>query len=193
MAQHRMELILVFDHPRPFGANSREEVRMSRYQLAQLNIGIIKGSMDSPVMADFAANLDRINALADAFPGFVWRLQTEEGDATSIRPFENENLLVNMSVWRDVPSLTKYVYNSAHVELMRRRREWFERMQEVFLVLWWIPAGHRPTVPEAIAKLEALRANGSTADAFTFRQAFPPPDAPNVKQSVSFGDECPAT
>jgi Domain of unknown function (DUF3291) len=103
---------------------------MSRYQLAQVNVGIIKGPMDSPVMADFAANLDRINALADGFSGFVWRLQTEEGDATSIRPFENENLLINMSVWRDVASLNEYVYSSAHVELMRRRREWFERMPE---------------------------------------------------------------
>ena len=101
------------------------------------------------------ASLDRINALADSSPGFVWRLQTEEGDATSIRPFENENLLINMSVWRDVASLNEYVYSSAHVELMRRRREWFERMQEAYLALWWIPAGHRPTVAEAIAKLGA--------------------------------------
>jgi hypothetical protein len=165
---------------------------MSAYELAQLNIGIIKGPMDSPVMADFAAGLERINALADRSPGFVWRLQTEEGDATSIRPFDNENLLLNMSVWRDVESLNRYVYNSAHVELMRRRREWFERMREAFLVLWWVPAGHRPSIPEAIAKLEALRANGPTREAFTFRQAFAPPDA-QAPSSVSFGDECPAT
>jgi hypothetical protein len=108
---------------------------MSRYQLAQVNVGIIRGPMDSPVMADFAASLDRINAVADSSPGFVWRLQTEEGDATSIRPFENENLLINMSVWRDVASLNEYVYSSAHVELMRRRREWFERMTDAYLAL----------------------------------------------------------
>jgi hypothetical protein len=166
---------------------------MSRYQLAQVNVGIIKGPMDSPVMADFAANLDRINALADGFPGFVWRLQTEEGDATSIRPFENENLLINMSVWRDVASLNEYVYSSAHVELMRRRREWFERMQEAYLALWWAPAGHRPTVAEAIAKLELLRAKGPTVDAFSFRKAFPPPDATSTERTIDFGDECPAT
>jgi Domain of unknown function (DUF3291) len=77
---------------------------MSNYELAQLNIGLIKGAMDSPIMADFAASLDRINALAERTPGFVWRLQTEEGDATSIRPFEDERMLVNMSVWRDVES-----------------------------------------------------------------------------------------
>jgi hypothetical protein len=166
---------------------------MSSYELAQLNIGIIKGPMDSPVMADFAASLQRINALAEQSPGFVWRLQTAEGDATSIRPFEDENLLVNMSVWRDVESLNKYVYGSAHVELMRRRREWFERMREAFLVLWWVPRGHRPSVPEAIAKLELLRTKGATAEAFTFRQAFAPPDADQSQSSPTFGDECPAT
>src|SRR5450631_1336215 len=130
---------------------------MSAYEIAQLNVGIIKGPMDSPVMADFAANLERINALADRSNGFVWRLQSEEGDATSIRPFDNANLLVNMSVWRDVESLNRFVYTTAHVEIMRRRREWFERMNEAFLVLWWIPKDHRPSIAEAIAKLEALR------------------------------------
>src|SRR5260370_25010220 len=166
---------------------------MPAYELAQLNIGIIKGPMDSPVMADFAANLERINAVADRSPGFVWRLQTEGGDATSIRPFENENLLITMSVWRYVASLKEYVYSSAHVELMRRRREWFERMPEAYLALWWIPAGHRPTVAEAIAKLELLRAKGPTVDAFTFRKAFPPPDAVRTERTIDFGDECPAT
>jgi hypothetical protein len=164
---------------------------MSAYELAQLNIGIIKGPMDSPIMAEFAANLERINALADCTPGFVWRLQTEDGDATSIRPFENENLLVNMSVWRDVAALNQYVYGSAHVEIMRRRREWFERMAEAFLVLWWVPVGHRPTVPEAMARLDLLRSQGPTAKAFTFRHAFPPPDAVRP-ESHAFGDECPA-
>jgi len=166
---------------------------MSNYELAQLNIGIVKGSMDSPVMADFSANLDRINALAEHTHGFVWRLQTEEGDATAIRPFENEDMLVNMSVWRDVESLSKYVYNSAHVEIMRRRREWFERMHEAFLVLWWVPKGHRPSIAEAIAKLDVLRAKGPTAEAFTFRQAFPPPDAAQRQPPVALGEECPAT
>jgi Domain of unknown function (DUF3291) len=166
---------------------------MSAFELAQLNIGIIKGPMDSPVMADFAAGLARINALADRSPGFVWRLQTEAGDATAIRPFDDENLLLNMSVWRDVESLNEYVYGSAHVDLMRRRREWFERMREAFLVLWWVPKGHRPSIPEAIARLELLRAKGPTAEAFTFRQAFPPPDAAASHSSVTFGGECPAT
>lgn len=166
---------------------------MPTHELAQLNIGIIKGPMDSPVMAVFAANLERINAVAEATPGFIWRLQTDQGDATAIRPFENENMLVNMSVWRDVESLNHYVYSSAHVELMRRRREWFERMAEAFLVLWWVPRGHRPSVDEAIARLGLLRARGPTAAAFTFRQAFPPPDASRAQSPATFDDECPAT
>jgi hypothetical protein len=165
---------------------------MSAYELAQLNIGIIRGPMDSPIMAEFAANLDRVNAVAEQSPGFVWRLQTADGNATAIRPFENENTLVNMSVWRDVESLNRYVYSSAHVAIMRRRREWFERMDEAYLVLFWVRKGHRPTVAEAIAKLELLRSQGPSAEAFTFRQAFPPPDAAEARP-VTFDDECPAT
>jgi hypothetical protein len=166
---------------------------MSAYELAQLNIGIFKGPIDSPVMAEFVANLDRINALAERTPGFVWRLQTEEGNATAIRPYpEDENMAVNMSVWTDVDALRRFVFQSAHIEIMRRRNEWFVKMDKAFLVLWWVPKGHIPTVEEAKAKLELLRRNGPSAEAFTFRQAFPPPDAPQTAPRV-FGDECPAT
>ncbi len=165
---------------------------MSAYELAQLNIGLIRGPMDSPVMAEFVANLAHINALADATPGFVWRLQTDAGDATAIRPFENESIAVNMSVWRDLDSLAQFVYRSAHAPIMRRRREWFERMSEAYLVLWWVPQGHRPTLAEAIARLEALRSRGPHAEAFTFRQTFPAPDMPQ-DEAQGIGDECPAT
>ena len=166
---------------------------MSAYELAQLNVGVIRGPMDSPVMAEFAANLERINALADAAPGFLWRLQTEDGDATAIRPFDDENMLLNMSVWKDVESLLQFVYHSAHVEIMRRRREWFERMAEVYLVLWWVPRGHRPGIAEATRKLKALRRQGPHSQAFTFRQTYPPPDAPATERPRAFGDECPTT
>jgi hypothetical protein len=166
---------------------------MSAYELAQLNIGIIRGPMDSPLMAEFAANLDRINALAESSPGFVWRLQTEEGNATAIRPFENENMLLNMSVWQDADALRKFVYRSAHADILRRRREWFEKMSEAILVLWWVPQGHRPSVQEAISRLETLRRQGPSAQAFTFRQTFPPPDAPEPAEPGGFEDECPAT
>jgi Domain of unknown function (DUF3291) len=166
---------------------------MSAYELAQLNIGVIRGPIDSPIMAEFVANLERINALADAAPGFVWRLQTEAGDATAIRPFENESQLVNMSVWRDPESLRQFVYTSAHADILRRRREWFERIAEAYMVLWWVPRGHRPTVTEAIEGLMALRRLGPHAQAFTFREVYPPPDAPQPAEAVAFEDECPAT
>lgn len=165
---------------------------MSAYELAQLNIAVMKEPLESPAMADFVANLDRINALAENSPGYVWRLQTEEGDATALRPL-GDDTLVNVSVWKDVESLNKYVYGSAHVEIMRRRKEWFERMREAYIVLWWVPSGHRPSVAEAIARLELLRAKGPTEEAFTFRQAFPPPDAVQPGKPFGFGDECPAT
>ena len=165
---------------------------MSRYQLAQLNIAVMKEPLDSPLMADFVANLERINALAESSPGFVWRLQTEEGDATALRPF-GDDTLVNMSVWKDVAALSSFVYKSAHIEIMRRRREWFERMAQAFAVLWWVPEGHRPAIAEAKAKLELLRQYGSSPDAFNFRHAFPAPDAAQPRTPFSFGDECPAT
>lgn len=163
---------------------------MSQYELAQLNIAVMKEQLDSPHMADFVANLERINAVAESSPGFIWRLQTEEGDATALRPL-GDNTLVNMSVWKDVASLNHYVYKTAHVEIMRRRKEWFDRMREASIVLWWVPQGHRPSVVQAIERLELLRAHGPSADAFTFRHAFPPPDAP--ESQISFGEECPAT
>ena len=166
---------------------------MSRYHLAQLNVGIIKEPLESPVMADFVNNLDRINTLAEASPGFVWRLQTEEGNATALRPTEDENFLVNMSVWEDADSLSQFVFKSAHVEIMRRRREWFERMVDAYLVLWWVPKGHVPTVDEALAKLARLREHGPSPEAFTFRTAFPPPDAAPDRTPFAFGNECPAS
>ena len=164
---------------------------MSWYELAQLNIARMKAPLESPTMADFVANLDRINALAESSPGFVWRLQTEEGDATALRPL-GEDTLVNVSVWRDVQSLNSYVYRSAHVEVMRRRKEWFELTREAYVVLWWVPRGHRPDVSEAIAKLEVLRAKGPTPEAFTFRRAFAAPDAAQPGTPFAFGDACPA-
>lgn len=147
---------------------------MPEYQLAQLNLSEMKESLDSPSMVDFVNSLDRINTLADAAEGFVWRLKTDEGDATDIRPLGAQTL-VNMSVWRDVAVLKNYVYKSGHIEIMRRRKEWFESMAETHLVLWWVPAGHRPGVPEALGRLNLLRSNGPSAQAFNFSQSYPSP------------------
>jgi hypothetical protein len=147
---------------------------MAAYELAQLNIAQMKMPLDAPGMADFVANLDRINALAEAAPGFIWRLKSEDGNATSLRPF-GENTLVNMSVWAGVEDLSNYVYKSLHVEIMKRRKEWFERMQEAYLVLWWVPQGHRPHEYEGMQRLQTLRAMGPTDKAFHFKQPFAQP------------------
>lgn len=142
------------------------------YHIAQVNIGRILGPMDGPIMADFAAWLDPINAIADKAPGFVWRLQSESGNATDFRVFGEEWMLLNMSVWKDIDSLFRYVYASEHVDVMRRRNEWFERLQEAFMCLWWVPEGHIPTPQEAEAKILYLREHGPTPLSFTFKKRF---------------------
>jgi hypothetical protein len=149
-------------------------VSVSAYQLAQLNIARARGAPDSPVMAEFMATLDQINALAEATPGYVWRLQTDDGNATAYRAFDDERLLLNLTVWETVEALAEFVYRSKHVEVMRRRADWFERMPDAYLVLWWVPAGHHPTVAEAEDRLRHLRTQGPTRHAFTIRRTFPP-------------------
>ena len=147
---------------------------MSKYHLAQLNIGRILAPMDSPTMAEFAGRLDEINAMADGTNGFVWRLQDSAGNATALRPFEDDWLLVNMSVWETVEQLKAFTYQTAHAEVMRKRRQWFEPHTEMYFVLWWVPVGHIPTVQEAIERLHHLQANGETPHAFTFKKTFEP-------------------
>lgn len=148
---------------------------MSVYHLAQVNIARLLAPLDSPQLAGFVARLAEINAIADRAEGFVWRLQTEAGDATGLRPFDDDQLLVNLSVWDGLEALNRYVYRTGHAEVMRLRREWFERMAEAYMALWWIPAGHIPTVHEARERLERLRTQGPSAEAFTFRHPFPAP------------------
>ena len=146
---------------------------MTEHHLAQLNIAQMKFAIDAPELTEFVARLDDVNALADDSPGFVWRLQTEDGDATAIDYFGSE-YLVNMSVWSDLESLHNYVYRTAHNEVMARRKEWFERLLKVYSALWWIPAGTIPTIAEADQRLQNLRQNGPTAEAFTFKKIFAP-------------------
>jgi hypothetical protein len=163
---------------------------VSRYQLAQINVAELKAPLDSPQLKDFVDNLDRINALAEGSPGFVWRLTGDGNDATALRPM-GEKIIVNYSIWRDVETLKNFVYSTAHVEILKRKREWFERMKLNY-VLWWVPAGCVPGVEEAVAKLEHLRAHGPSADAFHFGEAYSAPDAVDAGAPVSFGDGCPA-
>jgi hypothetical protein len=148
---------------------------MAAYQLAQVNIGRVRFPMDSPEMHGFASRLDEINALAEGTPGFVWRLQTPAGNATDLRPYAGDDtLLINMSVWESVAALRDYVYRTAHAELLRQRHEWFEKFSGVYAALWWVPAGHIPTVEEAKARLAYLEAHGPTPFAFTFQAVFEP-------------------
>ena len=124
-------------------------------------------------MRDFADNLDRVNALAEAAEGFVWRLQDDTGNATSIQHFEDPLLLVNMSVWTSVEALKDFMYRTVHVDFLRRRQEWFEKSAGVMTVLWWVSEGHIPGIPEAVERLERLRSQGTGPDAFTLRDSLP--------------------
>ncbi|HEX7135238.1 MAG TPA: DUF3291 domain-containing protein [Iamia sp.] len=148
------------------------------WHLAQVNIGRFLAPPDDPLIADFMAGLDPINAIADDATGFVWRLQTEDGNATSIRPDDDDALLaINMSVWTSVEALADYVYRSDHLAFLRRRREWFAQLATHHQALWWVPAGTLPTVREAMAKVAHLDAHGPTPEAFTFARRFGPPGA----------------
>ncbi len=145
------------------------------YQLAQLNIARFRLPQEDPVNADFINNLDRVNAIADQQPGFVWRLVGEGNNALDIHAFDDQHVASNLSVWNDVESLEAFVFsNEAHRDILRRRREWFDKL-EFYLVLWWVSAGHRPDLEEAKGRLECLQENGPTAEAFTFRDRYPSP------------------
>jgi hypothetical protein len=143
------------------------------HELAQINIARLAAPLDSPQLADFVAGLEPVNAVADSADGFRWRLQSEGGDATDIQVFGDAWLIVNMSVWRDTEALKAYMYAGQHLDALRRRREWFVPIAEAATALWWVPAGHRPTVPEAEQRLVHLREHGPTPYAFTLRQSHP--------------------
>ena len=142
--------------------------------LAQLNVARLRAPMDHPTIRDFRDNLDRINALAEATPGYVWRLQDESGNATGIKPYGDELEIVNLTVWESVEALADFTYRSGHVELLRRRREFFEAPSQASVCMWWIPEGTIPTVEDAIARRDHLRDHGPTPTAFTFRHRFAP-------------------
>ena len=160
---------------------------MAGYHLAQINIGTIKAPMDAPEIAGFADNLDRINALAEAQPGLVWRLTGEGNNATDLAVFDDPLMLINMSVWTDLDALAAFVYRSDHRLIMRRRAEWFHKM-ELYTGLWWMPVGHQPTPHEGIERLALLRRLGPSPQAFTFKIPFPAPGA--VSTPAPILDEC---
>jgi hypothetical protein len=149
------------------------------FHLAQFNVARLLQPLDHPDTAEFVANLDRINAIAEAAPGFVWRLKDDDTGLSSsyVRAYEDPLVIINFSVWESPEQLQDFVYRSDHTAFLRRRREWFEKMSEAYVVCWWVPAGSIPTVDEAVARLEQLRADGPSDEAFTLRDVRPAPDA----------------
>lgn len=158
-----------------------------KYQLAQLNIARFELPQEHPQNADFVNALDRVNAVAEAQPGFVWRFTGDGNHALDVQAFDDPNMLVNMSVWEDLDALGAFVYkNEEHLAIMRRRREWFEKIK-LHLVLWWVEEGHIPTLDEAKQKMSLLEKNGPSSEAFTFREPFPPHGADSVDAVL---DDC---
>jgi len=149
---------------------------VTRFHIADFNIARMRMPLDDPLMHRFASQLAAVNAAADQTPGFVWRLQTDEGDATAIRPYpDDDRMLINLSVWESIEALADFVYRSAHRGQVQAGPEMFERLGTDSLVLWWLPAGDIPSVEEGRRRLERLRREGPTAEAFTFEKRFPPP------------------
>jgi hypothetical protein len=152
------------------------------HHLAQLNIARAIAPLDGPELTEFMALLEPINAVADRSPGFVWRLQSDDGDATAIRALDDDRAIVNMSVWESIEHLWRFVYDSEHLDVMRRRRDWFSRStRSVHMVLWWIAAGRVPSIDEAKRRLAHLEAHGPTPHAFTFKHHFASPDTHAVR------------
>ena len=148
---------------------------MQQWHLAELNLARAVAAVDGPELAEFIAGLDAINALADVAPGFVWRLVGPAAGAPAAADATDPRLLLNLSVWTSAEALFDYVYKSAHTAFMLKRRQWFEKPAQAHMVLWWVPAGHRPTLAEGLERLELLRQAGPCAQAFTFKQRFPMP------------------
>jgi len=141
--------------------------QIETWHLAELNIGRLRYEIDDPRMADFVNNLATINALAERSPGFVWRYQDDSGNATNTRPYADDpRIAINMSVWENVEALEKYVWQTVHKRFYGRRHEWFEKFEGPYFVMWWVPNGHRPTIAEAVERLDHLKNNGSSDYAF---------------------------
>jgi heme-degrading monooxygenase HmoA len=160
------------------------------YHLAQVNIARMLAPLDDPLMAGFVAQLDTINALADSSPGFIWRFQSAEGNATSVRPYEDDRILVNFSVWTSLEAFIAFTYATAHRAVMQHRRQWFARFEGSYMALWWVPDGHIPSVEEAKERLDHLRAYGPTPYAFSVKQPFPPPGERVVPLDVGIAATC---
>ena len=148
---------------------------MSAYHLAQINIAHLKAPTDDPIIADFVADLDNINQLAEQSEGFVWRLKDETGDATSFNPYDDPSYIINMSVWQDTEVLKEFVYGSNHVQIYMKRAQWCHSMDKAHMTLWWIPTGHTLSLAEAIERLALIDKVGNSKEAFTFKKTYGSP------------------
>ena len=148
---------------------------MPEYHIAQINIARMLAPIDDPIMAEFVAQLPPINALGDQSPGFVWRLQSESGDATSIKVYDDDMIIINLTVWERAEALREFVYKSGHHGVLRDRKRWFEKFDGPYYALWWVPVGHIPSPEEGKERLDHLREHGETDYAFSFNKVFPQP------------------
>jgi hypothetical protein len=158
---------------------------MSQWQLAQMNIGRARAAMDDPIMHGFVSQLEHINQLAEQSAGFIWRLQTADGDATSIQAYEDPLMIVNMSVWSSLEDLQRYVYSGEHLSILRLRKDWFDKIDGPTQVLWWVPAGYQPSVADGKTALANLAQHGTSAQGFSFAKPAEPPDLPLSASAIS--------
>ena len=149
---------------------------MNEYQIAQINVARMHGvNINDPIMKEFVDNLDKVNALAESSEGFIWRLKDENNNATSINPYNDAQVIINISVWQAIEDLENFVYKTFHTDFLRRRKEWFQTYGKVSTAMWWVPAGQFPSVEEAIAQLGYLQQNGASEKVFDFRKKFDVP------------------
>jgi len=149
---------------------------MENYHLAEINIARMKGvDINDPIMKEFVENLDAVNQIAEKSEGFVWRLKDENNNATSLNPYDDEQIIINVSVWKSLETLEEFMYRTFHAEFLKRRKDWFTSFGKAHTAMWWIPAGHLPSLEEAVGKLDLLQKNGASQDSFDFRNKFPAP------------------
>ncbi len=159
---------------------------MTRYHLAQANIAYGIETLDHPIMSGFVSELDRINALAEKSDGFVWRLKSDEGDATAFKIFEDEKIIINMSVWDSIEALRSYVYSSEHLEILKQKRQWFEKPKSAHLALWWIPVGEKPAIDDAKYRLGEIQRIGPSEIAFNFVKPYPMPESMDAERQHAY-------
>lgn len=151
-------------------------MRENNYQIAEINIARMKGvNINDPIMKEFVDNLNTVNAIAESSPGFVWRLKDDNNNATSINPYDDEQVIINVSVWESIEDLENFMYKTFHSEFLKRRKEWFQRFGKAYVAMWWVPSGQFPTIQQAVERLDYLEKFGATEKVFDFKTKFPMP------------------